>query len=195
MRGDRPRSHRPLTDSQRELAANNEGLIGFCLKQIVQRFGRVDFDELRSEGALGLVDAARGFDPTRGVRFSTYACAAILRRMLGCLKARSDHPASQLSCVDPDQVRELGRHDPDPTRKLVDNPVELVEQLLGQLNDRERLILTLHRGLFGEEQLSLRQLLSYVGISAEGCRQSERRAIRKLRRQLRKTHAHCFEGV
>ena len=48
----------------------------------------VSMDDLVSEGNLGLVEAARRFDPSRGVRFTTYATYWIRR---GILRAIASH--------------------------------------------------------------------------------------------------------
>lgn len=45
--------------------------------------GRYDLDELKSAAYLGLVKAARRFDPTRGFTFKTYAFTKIDRAMSG----------------------------------------------------------------------------------------------------------------
>ena len=53
----------------------------------------VDLDDLVQEGNLGLLSAVDGFDPSVGVRFSTYAFPAIRHRVLSAVQdqARSIH--------------------------------------------------------------------------------------------------------
>ncbi len=62
-----------LTD---EFAEQNMGLV----HALAGRFrGRgIEYEELVSAGCMGLVKAARGFDESRGLRFSTYAVPVIL---------------------------------------------------------------------------------------------------------------------
>ena len=43
--------------------------------------GRLSKEELYQQGVIGLMKALRGFDPTRGTAFSTYAAAFILGEM------------------------------------------------------------------------------------------------------------------
>ena len=62
---------------------NNEELVSSNLRlvsSICSRFiGRgIEYDDLFSAGCVGLVKAAKGFDDTRGVMFSTYAVPVIL---------------------------------------------------------------------------------------------------------------------
>jgi RNA polymerase sigma factor (sigma-70 family) len=67
----------PLTDEQSRLAADNIGLAYSALGE----FGgpKTDPDRLLSAAFEGLVLAARGFKPERGMRFSTYAVPTIKR--------------------------------------------------------------------------------------------------------------------
>lgn len=62
---------------------NNEELVSSNLRlvsSLSSRFiGRgIEYDDLFSAGCVGLVKAAKGFDGTRGVMFSTYAVPVIL---------------------------------------------------------------------------------------------------------------------
>jgi len=59
------------------LAKENLGLVRAALR----RFSGVDMQELYQAGCLGLVEAIRRFDVTRGVAFSTYAVPYILGEM------------------------------------------------------------------------------------------------------------------
>ena len=94
------------------------------------------FDDLWSAGALGLLDAARRFDPARDVRFETFAEHRIRGAMLDELR-RLDHLPRRLR-ADLDRLRAareslaatLGR-EPDDTElaKALDLPVEeVIEQ-------------------------------------------------------------------
>lgn len=48
---------------------------------------KADYDDLISQGLLGLIDAVDHYDPARGVRFSTYATIRIRSRILDSLRA------------------------------------------------------------------------------------------------------------
>ncbi len=65
-----------MTAAQSDLVEQNLGLVHACCHKMTGR--GIEYDDLYGAGCLGLVKAARGFDPTRGLRFSTYAVPVIL---------------------------------------------------------------------------------------------------------------------
>ncbi len=66
------------------------GLVHLCCQRFRKR--GIEYDDMFQSGCIGLTKAAKNFDPTKGVKFSTYAVPAILGeiRLLfrenGCLK-------------------------------------------------------------------------------------------------------------
>jgi RNA polymerase sigma factor (sigma-70 family) len=66
-----------LLDTEKEkeriddLVKSNIGLVGMFVKYY--KHCGVPLDDLMQEGSIGLIEAARRFDVTRGVKFSTYA--------------------------------------------------------------------------------------------------------------------------
>lgn len=65
----------PVIDRDEHIC-NNMGLVHTCCKRFVGR--GVEYDDLFQAGCMGLVKATDGFDPERGLRFSTYAVPVIL---------------------------------------------------------------------------------------------------------------------
>ena len=64
---------------QEALLLHHEGLIHFLVQR--QAGGGVAYDDLVQDGRIALWRAVLGFDPQRGVAFSTYAGKAIERRI------------------------------------------------------------------------------------------------------------------
>lgn len=62
--------------SRAEFIQRNLGLVHSCAGRFTGR--GIEYEELYSAGCLGLVKACDGFDPQRGVCFSTYAVPVIL---------------------------------------------------------------------------------------------------------------------
>jgi RNA polymerase sigma factor FliA len=78
-------------DPDRELLRRHAPLLDRCARRLAARTGRaVSPDDLWSAGALGLLEAARRFDPERDVRFETFAEHRVRGAMLDEMR-RMDH--------------------------------------------------------------------------------------------------------
>lgn len=69
--------------ARRTLVEKNLGFVVVVAKEF-RRYG-VPFEDLLGEGNLGLLEAARRFDPSRGVRFTTYAVFWVRKAILEAL--------------------------------------------------------------------------------------------------------------
>lgn len=63
-------------ESNKKFIEDNLGLVHLCANKF--RSKGIDYDDLYGAGCIGLLKAAKGFDETRGVKFSTYAVPVIL---------------------------------------------------------------------------------------------------------------------
>ena len=89
--------------------------------------------------------------------------------------------------VDEDWGQLLNRLQDDKTPSPFDSYLahelrEKVEEALEQLSDRERRVVRLRYGFETGQELSLRSTSQLVGMSQEGVRRVERKALKKLRR-------------
>ncbi len=83
----------PLTREQ--LVTENLRLVHHVARQLVRtRRDTVDFDDLVSAGTIGLINAVDNFDPSRGLRFSTFAAPRIRGAILDDLRKRDHVPRS-----------------------------------------------------------------------------------------------------
>ncbi|HTR97193.1 MAG TPA: FliA/WhiG family RNA polymerase sigma factor [Candidatus Acidoferrales bacterium] len=105
------------------------GLVHHSAHQLARRISRdVEIDDLIGAGTLGLVQALEGFDPGRGLAFSTYAMPRIRGAMLDELRARDWMPRSvrmrsrQLQGARAALQHRLGRQ---PTHEEVADALEL----------------------------------------------------------------------
>lgn len=64
-----------MNDRDRQIC-DNMGLVHACCKRFVGR--GIEYDDLFQAGCMGLIKATDGFEPERGLRFSTYAVPVIL---------------------------------------------------------------------------------------------------------------------
>jgi RNA polymerase primary sigma factor len=114
--GDRPERER--TALRRSVRRGRQGeetlLAGTCglVRQRVRDLGfAVDHDELEAAGLEGLVAALRNFDPSRGVRFATYANYWISKMVFAAISHRVPYPEGDLRLVI--KYRRLRRSHPD----------------------------------------------------------------------------------
>ncbi len=63
-----------------------------------------------------------------------------------------------------------------------------IKDVLSVLSERERKVVLLRYGFGGKEPLSLRQASKIIGLSQEGVRKIEKRALEKLRRPNNRSH-------
>jgi RNA polymerase sigma factor (sigma-70 family) len=154
--------------------------LGFVV-MLASRLRRRDvpFAELVAEGNLGLMEAARRFDPARGVRFTTYAAFWIRGFMLAYLRRTRPEDGPDVELVPnegADPEHDFARAEEDArVRRTVD-------ALWPSLSARERYVLK-HR-LYAEKPKSLRDLGRRLGISRELVRHIELELKEKLREEL-----------
>ncbi len=65
-----------VESNEEEFVRQNLGLVHSCCKRFAGR--NIEYDDLFQAGSMGLLKAARDFDPERGFMFSTYAVPVIL---------------------------------------------------------------------------------------------------------------------
>ena len=104
------------TRARAELLDRYLGLVHHSAHQLARKVSReIELDDLIGAGSLGLVQALEGFDPSRGLAFSTYAMPRIRGAMLDELRSRDWMPRSirsrsrLLAQVKADLQQSLGR--------------------------------------------------------------------------------------
>jgi RNA polymerase sigma factor (sigma-70 family) len=90
-----------------------------------------------------------------------------------------------------DLIPDLGVIDPADTA-LEGDALSQIDAALGELEERERLILVLRFGLHGQEPQTLEQIGEHFGLTRERIRQMQNRALAKLRHPSR---AHNLSGL
>ena len=85
-----------VTDDWQPLVENNLPLVKYILGKLSRRLPPVvDRDELYAAGSMGLLEAARKYDPSRNVPFHSYAIPRIWGAMLDELRRR-DHLSAEM---------------------------------------------------------------------------------------------------
>jgi RNA polymerase primary sigma factor len=138
--------------------------------------------ELVSDGNMSLIRAVERFDAGRGFKFSTYASWVIVKNFNSSLreeKHRRDRFVTgheEMFEVAPDTRSDVSEQETDHRHSR-----EIVQGLLGRLDDRERRVLISRYGIGGAAEQTLEQLGRELGVTKERVRQIETRAREKLR--------------
>ena len=157
-----------------QLMRRHEGLVQAVVRE--QFLGDLSFAEALHAGRLGLWRAILGFDPQRGLAFSTYAWPAIMRHVWQAVKTQA-RQASRSPIL-------------APPAGLSTDPVILSEaavlqqtlhRLLQHLPERLHRIVVAYYGLQDDPPASYRQLGARLGLSHERVRQLHIEALVWLR--------------
>jgi RNA polymerase primary sigma factor/RNA polymerase sigma factor len=194
---DRPKS-RPMDRIEKlhdEAVATRNQIIRANLRLVVsiakRRVGPGGtFFELVSDGNMSLIRAAEKFDFSGGNRFSTYASWALMKNFAHTIPAmlrqqdRFCTSHSEIFSYTEDVNEDSYLQESAQIRRE-----SQVARILGQLDERERQIVTSRFGLTdGQEPLTLKQVGAAIGVTKERIRQIQVRAMSKLREASEEAH-------
>jgi RNA polymerase primary sigma factor len=168
----------------------------------------VSFLDLIHEGNLGLIEAARRFDPSRNVKFITYAVWWIRESMMHVLSDQMravsfppklfpalGHGGEDVSLSDPvtpgsentQALQDLLPLDQEPIEQKLMRRSDArdVAKALRDLDGKEREVVRLRFGFGDDEPRTLQQIGDRLKLSRERVRQIETMAKAKLRRSHR----------
>ncbi len=166
--------------------------------------------DLISEGNLGLIKAIQKFNPEKDVKFISYAVWWIRNSMQEFIKKRQislsfekdenslnapiknndfSYDIEDECVIKKDTV--LSNEEDENKKELHKNQRKVVDQLLSNLSEREKMIIELYYGINGEEK-NLEEIGSLLGITKERTRQIKKKCIDKLRSEILLLEASDF---
>jgi RNA polymerase primary sigma factor len=162
--------------------------------------------DLIHEGNLGLIEAARRFDPGRNVKFITYAVWWIRQAVLHLLTGETRAAAAASVSLDAPAVSGMGDDGPELWERLeqeTEPPAEAaflrralqdqIKDALKDLDDKERRVVALRFGLGRhDDPRTLQEVGDRLHLTRERVRQIESRAKDKLRRSRRATGLRSY---
>jgi len=177
-------------DIRDRIVQANLGLVPSMVER--SRLTGVDFAELISEGQMALLRSVDKFDCTRGFKFSTYACRAILTSISRAVALMARHRAQFPTEYDPDLQKsdflETKREDLEGI--CLDELSLIWADNVADLTPTERRVLAERFGVRGArrkggaEVKTLRQVAEVFGVTKERVRQIQNKALAKLRQAL-----------
>ena len=157
------------------LMARHDGLVQAVVRR--QVLGELPFTEALQAGRIGLWRAILGFDPSRGLAFSTYAWPCIMHQVWRAVKA---HTRFHSPVVPGEGL--LSREAPDPVAAWEATAVcQALHDLVHRLPRRLQLVVVARYGLDGSPAVIYRQIGAAMGLSGERARQLHTQALVWLR--------------
>ena len=177
--------HGRMQSVRGDLVAANMSLVVAMAKRT--RIAGVDFPELVSEGNMALLRAIDKFDVSRGFKFSTYACRAILKGFNRMATKAGTYTKRFGISYDPDMEPsdyDAHRHEMQQAR-AVDDIREILSKNRGELSDLEQTVVIERFGLQGRpRRKTLAEVGQIVHLSNERVRQVQKQALSKIRQVL-----------
>ncbi len=164
---------------------------------IVKKFASTgeDMDDLISIGTIGLIKAISTFNYSKGSRLATYAARCIENEILMNLRSTKkiksevylqepigvDKEGNEISLIDV-LGTEVDAVTDEITKKFQNE--KLYEKINTSLKSQERKVIELRYGLFNGVTKTQREIAKILGISRSYVSRIEKRAIKKLSKEL-----------
>ena len=154
-----------------------------------------ELDDLISIGTIGLIKAIQTFDFQKASRLSTYAAICIDNDLLMLLRSRKKS-SKEVSLYEPigtdkegNEISLLDVIETEPVDVVknysLKQDIDYLYQLLPKvLSPREQEIIILRYGLYGQKELTQREIAKRLKISRSYVSRIEKNALLKLREQF-----------
>ena len=177
--------HRLESDTRQCLVESNLPLVLSMAKKI--HIQGVDFSDMVSEGNMALLRAIDGFDCSRGFKFSTYACRAIMKSFAR-LAAKANRLRMRFPTeFDPAYEKSdwLQTQRQEAAEYCTEELVKILQSNSADLTDAELAVIK-GRFAFGGSQtrMTLVEMGQILGLTKERVRQIQKKAVSKLREVL-----------
>lgn len=160
-----------------KLYEENIPLARYIVKKISQRMN-IDYQLLESEGMYALLRASKGFRPSLGYAFSTYASRAIHNATMTVAKRELRYQGhAQLTDATPTPRRQ-SLFDKVADAEELEQQMAWLNKFLSTLSDRDRRIMAMRFN----EGCTFRDIAEATGLSRERVRQIVDRTIDRIRR-------------
>ena len=154
-----------------------------------------DIDELISIGTVGLIKAIDSFDASKGTRLATYASRCIENEILMLFRSNKKQKGETF-LLDPIGVDKEGNEisiidvlssDKDSVVEKVESNIQiraLYAKINTALSEREGEIIRMRYGLVDGKCKTQREIASLLGISRSYVSRIEKKALKKLKKEL-----------
>lgn len=180
--------------SRQELIIHNLRLVVYIARKF-ENTG-ICVEDLVSIGTIGLIKAVNTFRPSKKIKLATYASRCIENEILMYMR-KTANQKNEMSFDEPLNVDWDGNElllsdilgsDNDVVNRNIEYKDEKRQLLrvVGELEDREKQIMTMRFGLFGSKEYTQKQVADLLGISQSYISRLEKRILEKLKKELMK---------
>ena len=182
-----------VLEARQTLIEHNLRLVVYIAKKFDNT--GVGVEDLISIGTIGLIKAINTFKSDKNIKLSTYASRCIENEILMHLR-RNSRIKTEVSIDEPLNVDWDGNElllsdilgtEEDLVYKDIEDEVDLnlLEQAMDILSDRERTIIELRYGIgHDDEEMTQKEVADLLGISQSYISRLEKKIIRRLRREM-----------
>ena len=176
-------------EARNTLIIHNLRLVVFIAKKFEST--KIPLDDLVSIGTLGLIKGVQTFKLEKNIKLATYASRCIENEILMYLrktqKSRNDYSLDEVLSIDGDGNEMVladilpSNEDSSLTKLPNEEDIENLYYALNKLSKREREIMIMRFGLFGEKELTQKEVADKLGISQSYISRLEKRIMDKMR--------------
>ena len=176
-----------------KLIEHNLRLVVFLAKKYENT--KVDLEDLVSIGTIGLIKGINTYKLGKNIKLATYASRCIDNEILMYLrknrKRNADVSLEESLSYDSEgnelHLEDILGTDPDiVTKELEDNDMKrMLMNEIKQLPERDKEIMKLRYGLFGEKEITQKELAEKLNISQSYISRIEKKVIRKIKETIK----------
>ena len=182
-----------VLEARQTLIEHNLRLVVYIAKKFDHT--GVGVEDLISIGTIGLIKAINTFKSDKNIKLATYASRCIENEILMHLR-RNSRIKTEVSIDEPLNVDWDGNElllsdilgtEEDLVYKDIEDEVDLnlLEQAMDILSDRERTIIELRYGIgHDDEEMTQKEVADLLGISQSYISRLEKKIIRRLRKEM-----------
>lgn len=180
-------------EAKNKLIEHNLRLVVYLSKKYENT--KIDLEDLVSIGTIGLIKGINTYKMDKNIKLATYASRCIDNEILMYLrknkKRNADVSLEESLSYDAEgnelHLEDILGTDPDlVTKELEDNDLKIT--LLKEINKlpkRDREIMKLRYGLFGEKEITQKELAEKLSISQSYISRIEKKVIKKIKETIK----------
>ena len=156
---------------------------------------KIDLEDLVSIGTIGLIKGINTYKMDKNIKLATYASRCIDNEILMYLrknkKRNADVSLEESLSFDSEgnelHLEDILGTDPDlVTKELEDNDLKLtLMKEINRLPERDRQIMKLRYGLFGEKEITQKELAQKLNISQSYISRIEKKVIKRIKETIK----------